>query len=42
MPNKWSPRLFKRLALPDNIAAASGKSATGHYDLAGLAFAAVI
>lgn len=40
--NKWSPSLFKRLTLPENIAAASCKNATGHYGLAGLAFAAVI
>lgn len=34
--------MFRRLTLPENTGAASGKSATGHFDLAGLAVAAVI
>lgn len=42
MPKQMVPKpMFKRLTVPENIAAASGENATGHYDLAGLAVAAV-
>lgn len=35
MPKQMVPKpMFRRLALSENPAAGSGKSATGHYDLA--------